>query len=80
MSSTTEQEQRPSIATERHYTPQEVADILNVSEDSVIRWFRKEPGVIEMGNSETLHKRMKKLLRIPRSVLERFHERQRTAK
>ncbi|HEX8800014.1 MAG TPA: helix-turn-helix domain-containing protein, partial [Terriglobales bacterium] len=67
-------------ATEKHYTPQEVADIYHVSTDTVYRWFRKEPGVIEIGNDERLHKRKKKLLRIPHSVLVRFHEQQRTVK
>ena len=68
------------LATEEHYSPQQVADIYNISVDTVIRWFRKEPGVIEVGSDETLYKRRKKLMRIPKSVLQRFHEKQRTVK
>lgn len=45
------------VASEQHYAPAEVAAILNVSVDTVIRWFRKEPGVIAMGNDATLYKR-----------------------
>ena len=67
-------DERRSIAKERHYTPQQVAAIWNVSVDTVIRRFRNEPGVLEIGNNETLHKRRKKLMRIPESVLERIHE------
>jgi len=52
----------------------------NVSTDTVIRWFRKEPGVIAIGNGERLHNRKKKLLHIPNSVLARFDEKNRTAK
>ena len=68
------EETGPSIATERQYIPQEVAAIWNVSVDTVIRRFRSKPGVIEIGNDETLHKRRKTLMRIPESVVERIHE------
>jgi hypothetical protein len=77
---TTETTNDTNICNERHYTPQEVADILNVSVDTVIRWLSKEPGVIAIGNDERMHKRKKKLVRIPHSALVRFHERNRTAK
>ena len=30
------------LATEKHYTPQEVANIYHVSTDTAYRWFRKE--------------------------------------
>jgi len=68
------------ICAERHHTPAEVAEMYHVSTDTVIRWFSKEAGVIAIGNDERLHKRRKKLLRIPHSVLVRFHEKNRTAK
>jgi hypothetical protein len=68
------------VALERHYTLQEVARILNVTPVTVQRLFRGVPGVIEFGSDETLHKRKRKFMRIPESVLIRFHERQRTAK
>lgn len=69
-----------NICNEKHYTPQEVADTLNVSVDTVVRWFSKEPGVIAIGNDERMYTRKKKLLRIPHSALVRFHEKNRTAK
>ena len=71
--------QKP-IATERHYSPREVADIYNVSVDTVIRWFRDVPGVIVVGNGETLYKRRKQTMRIPESVLQQFHEQHRAVK
>jgi len=52
---------------------------LNVSVDTIIRWFSREPGVIAIGNDERLHTRKKKLLRILHSALVRFHEKNRTA-
>jgi transposase len=76
----TEENRAPDLATEKHYTPAQVAEILNVSTDTVYRWFRREEGVIEVGNDEAMHRRKKKLLRIPHSVLVRFHEKQRTVK
>jgi hypothetical protein len=69
-----------SIATEKHYSPREVADIYNVSVDTVIRWFRDVPGVIVVGNRETLYKRKKQTMRIPESVLHWFHEQHRAVK
>lgn len=77
---TTDKSSDNGICTEKHYTPAEVADILKVSTDTVYRWFRREQGVIELGSDETLYKRRKKLMRIPHSVLERFHEKRRTVK
>ena len=65
-------DERPTVATERHYTPKRAATIWNISVDTVIRRVRSQPGVIEIGNDETLRKRRKKLMRM--SVLERMHE------
>lgn len=69
-----------NICNEKHYTPQELAETLNVSVDTVIRWFSKMPGTIAVGNDERLHTRRKKLLRVPHSVLMAFHEKNRTVK
>ena len=68
------------VATERHYTPAEVAEILAVTPQTVCRIFRQVPGVIEFGSDETLYKRKRKFIRIPHSVLVRFHETHRAAK
>jgi hypothetical protein len=53
-------------------TAAEVAAILKVSTDSVIRWFEKRPGVLSIGNDETRFRRKYKTLRIPREALEGF--------
>lgn len=64
---------RPATASERHYTPQEIAKLWAVSEKSVIRVFEKEPGVLVIQNSLRRHARRHRTLRIPFSVLERVH-------
>lgn len=68
------------ICSEPHYTPAEVGKILKIDNETVIRLFRNEPGVITWGSGETLHKRQRMFIRIPRSVLRRFHEQHRALK
>lgn len=53
-------------------TPAEVASVLKVSTDTVMRKFSKVAGVIDLGTPEGRFKRQYRTLRIPRSVLERF--------
>jgi hypothetical protein len=53
-------------------TPAEVALILNVSDDSVLKTFGAMEGVIDIGTPSSMHKRKKRVLRIPRKTLERF--------
>jgi transcriptional regulator GlxA family with amidase domain len=53
---------------ERHYSVSEVANLWALSRDSVRRLFRREPGVLAMGDRYVT-------LRIPESVLERVHRR-----
>ena len=53
---------------ERHYSVTEVAKLWALSRDSVRRLFRREPGVLVMGDRYVT-------LRIPESVLERVHRR-----
>ena len=60
------------IGVEEDYTPQEVGKTLKMDTQTVVRLFRGQPGVIEYGNDETLHKRKRKFLRISKSALERF--------
>ena len=52
-------------------TVQDVAHVLQCSENSVIRRFAKLDGVIDMGQ-QTLGVRRYRLLRIPKSVVERY--------
>src|SRR5258708_1952920 len=57
---------------ERHYSVTEVARLWNLSRDSVRRIFRREPGVLVIGDRYIT-------LRIPESVLQRVHRRLRNA-
>ena len=52
-------------------TVQDVAHVLQCSENSVIRRFAKLDGVIDMGRA-TLGVRRYRVLRIPKSVVERY--------
>jgi hypothetical protein len=61
----------PSALTE-YLTPQQVADALAVSVDTVTRQFGGMEGVIDLGTPETMHKRRKRVLRIPRRTLDSF--------
>ncbi|MFY9562056.1 MAG: hypothetical protein WAQ52_17625 [Terriglobales bacterium] len=56
---------------EQFYTVAEAAEILKVSTDKVTRMFGDEPGVLDLGQAEQLHKRRYRVLRIPHSVFNR---------
>ena len=53
-------------------TAKEVASILRVSLDTVIRKFEHRKGVIDLGSGEGRFKRRYRVLRIPREALEGF--------
>ena len=53
-------------------TPSEIAKILKISTDGVIRKFADRPGVVDLGREETRFKRRYRVLRIPREALEKF--------
>jgi len=55
-----------------YLTPAEVASILKLSTDTVIRIFEHIPDVLVIGRSESRFKRRYRTLRIPRVALERF--------
>ena len=61
------------------FTVSEVAKMLKVSPDMVSRRFEKEPGVIDLGAPERLHKRRYRVLRIPAAVLNRSLHKKRVA-
>jgi hypothetical protein len=69
-----EQHAATDVALERHYTPQEVAELWGVSAKTIQRVFRGLPGVIELGNDETRWARKHKTMRIPESVIVQVHE------
>lgn len=56
---------------ERYYTTLEVASILNVSHDTVTRYFLNEPGVLKLTRSSR-YRRQRVHLRIPESTLQHF--------
>ena len=65
-----------SDSLERHYTPEQLADLWNLSPDVVRRLFENEPGVFVLeGNGMRYGKRRYRTLRIPASVAERVHRR-----
>jgi hypothetical protein len=53
------------------YAVAEVAALLNLSPDTIRRWFADEPGVIAMGDEHPRGKRRRVTLRIPKDVVER---------
>ena len=53
-------------------TVRDVAAIMKCSEDAVVRRFAKLPGVIDLGRAETRNKRRYRVLRIPKTVLEKY--------
>ena len=60
----------------RHYSPAEIAELWNLSVDSVRKLFENEPGVLVLGNTAPRRgKRSYTTLRIPEHVLERVHRR-----
>ena len=66
-----------ALATERHYSVQQVADMWGISAEKVRLLFRNEPGVLKLSAPAILRNRKHKpheLLRIPASVLARLHQ------
>lgn len=56
---------------DEYLTVAEVAEMLNVSEDTVRRMFATEPGVINLGHEQEPGSRRYRILRVPRHVLNR---------
>ena len=69
---TESQERAPEI--ERHYTPQEIAEMWGLDEHTIRRKFIDQPGVLKIGSRlSRRRKRQYITLRIPASVLARYH-------
>jgi excisionase family DNA binding protein len=62
-------------ALEKHYTVDQVAEIWNISRDSVRRLFLSEDGVLRITRPGNRYKRTYTTLRIPESVLHRVYRR-----
>ena len=70
------EQRQASQATERHYSPAEIAELWNLSVDTVRKIFEKEPGVLVIGTAQPRRgKRSYTTMRIPREVIERVHRR-----
>jgi hypothetical protein len=71
--------QAADLANEKHYSVGEVATLWSLSVKTVRKMFESEPGVIQWGSEEALHKRGYRTLRIPESILQRVHRKLRRA-
>jgi hypothetical protein len=60
------------VASSEYYTPAEVAGLLKLSTDTIIRQFSNRAGVIRLGHGESRFKRKYQTLRIPREALDKF--------
>ena len=58
---------------ERHYTPNELADLWHVAANTVRRWCEEAGGVLAIDRPEKMHKRGYKTLRIPESTATRIY-------
>jgi hypothetical protein len=63
------------VATDKHYTPVELAKAWGVSVQTIREIFGKEEGVLKIGSNGTRSRRRYKTLRIPESVVDRVHTR-----
>jgi len=60
-------------ALERHYTAKEVAELWQLSEDTIRKLFRVTPGVLKISQPARRFKRVYVSIRIPESVLQKRH-------
>jgi hypothetical protein len=63
------------LMAEKHFAPDELAELWGVSTETIRSIFRNEPDVLKIGDTGTRHKRAYLTLRIPASVAERVHKR-----
>jgi hypothetical protein len=63
------------VMVEHHYSTAELADVWNVSQDTVVRMFESEPGVLIFENPSRSSDRRRRTIRIPESVAERVYRR-----
>jgi hypothetical protein len=64
-----------TAALERHYEVDEIAEMWNLSRDTVRRIFLSEDGVLKIARPASRYKRSHVTLRVPESVLCRVHRR-----
>ena len=61
-------------ALEKHYSVSDLAELWQLSTDTVRNIFREHPGVLKLDSPERLKKRGYCVLRIPESVAQKVHE------
>ena len=65
--------QTASETFEKHYSIHEISQLWGLSPKTVRRIFEDEPGVVELDNRGSRHKRKYVTRRVPESVLRRVH-------
>src|SRR5271165_4403170 len=63
------------MVTERHFKPEELAEMWQVSTETIRCIFREEEGVLKIGKAGGKYERGYITLRIPEKVAERAHKR-----
>lgn len=58
---------------ERHFSPRTLAEMWGFSEDTIVRWFEEETGVLKAGADGVRGRRRKITMRIPESVAKRVY-------
>ncbi len=58
------------LGLQQYLTSGQVAEMLQVSTDTVYRLFEGKPGVLDFGFPERCNKRIRRMLRIPPSAVE----------
>ena len=66
---------RVMLMAEKHWTPQELAEMWGVSVQTIREIFKNEDGVLKIGRNGTRSRRRYMTMRIPDSVAERVHTR-----
>jgi|YNPMSStandDraft_1061717.scaffolds.fasta_scaffold26926_2 hypothetical protein len=61
-----------SLALEKHFSPRFFAELWGVSESTIVRWFRDEPGVLKLSRKQGTRTRCE--LRIPLAVALRVYQ------
>jgi hypothetical protein len=61
-----------AAADSEYLTPQQIADLLKVSVDTVTRRFQDRKGVLDLGSCESRFTRRYRVLRIPKTVFEKY--------
>jgi AraC-like DNA-binding protein len=65
--------ERESACEEKHYSVTELAELWNLSKQTIRRIFQDEEGVVRIGDVRTARRRSYMTLRIPESVVRRVH-------